>query len=237
MKKNNMQLFILPYAGGSTFTFRKLAERINKDVDVIPVEYPGRGLRAKETLSTKSFESFFNDIVKYIYQYRIADIPFCLMGYSMGSILAYELLIQKKISGKIKHLFISAEIPPKDRALELQKLGPPTEDLILERVRGLGGLNERMMKDQRFKDIYIKPMLSDYRLLFDYSFCDYQRKIEVNTTFFYCEKDTPLSDIKKWSNLLDGTFDFHEFGNNHFFINQHYKEIAKVINYHLSRYL
>lgn len=73
-------------------------------------------------------------------------------------------------------------------------------------------------------------MLSDYRLFFEYRFGGHNEKINVDTTFFYCEKDTTFADVLKWNELIDGLFDFHELGENHFFINQHYEEIARVIN-------
>ena len=58
-------------------------------------------------------------------------------------------------------------------------------------------------------------------------------KIRTYTTFFYCEKDTALTDVQRWEELLDGEYDYHELGKNHFFLNQHYVEMAQVINHHL----
>ena len=148
----------------------------------------------------------------------------------MGSVLAYEIISRKGLGGELSHLFISAEVSPKDRSLELRKVDNPTEERILERARKLGGLDVRMLKNKRFADIYIKPMLSDYRLFFEYRFRGHNEMIKVDTTFFYCEKDTAYSNVKKWNELIDGQFDFHELGENHFFINQHYEEMAKVVN-------
>ena len=201
---------------------------------MVTVEYAGRGTRAKDNLASSIWE-LLEDAIKYCNDRRIPDIPYSVMGYSMGSVLAYELVARKAIEGELRHLFISAEVSPKERSLELRKVVNATEERLLERAKKLGGLDERMLKNKRFADIYIKPMLSDYRLFSEYQFSDYSEKVTVNTTFFYCEKDTALADVQKWNELIDGSFDFHELGENHFFINQHYEEMAKVINDTLCR--
>lgn len=153
----------------------------------------------------------------------------------MGSVLAYEMVARKALEGKLRHLFISAEVSPKDCSLELRKVENSTDERIFERARTMGGLDERILNNKRFADIYIKPMLLDYRLFFKYRFCDHKKKINVDTTFFYCERDTIFADAQKWNELLDGQFVFHELGENHFFINQHYEEMARVINDTLCR--
>jgi len=229
---SNLQLFILPYAGGSIAAFKRLTDLIDERVDVHTVEYAGRGTRAKEPLAEEIW-SLLDDAAKFISDRRDKRVSYALMGYSMGSVLAYEMLVQKKIPGELTHFFISAEVSPKERALELRKVENPTDERILERARRLGGLDERMVSNKRFADIYLRPMLSDYRLFFQYQFRDRREKIHSDTTFFYSEKDTARTDVEKWQELIDGEFDFHEFGVNHFFINQYYKEMADVINHHL----
>lgn len=234
MQNKKMQLFILPYAGGSIAAFKRLTDLIDNRIDVVTVEYAGRGTRAKDAIASSIWE-LLDDAIAYCRERRNPDVPYSVMGYSMGSVLAYEMVARKALEGELRHLFISAEVSPKDRSLELRKVKDPTEERILERARSLGGLDERMLQNQRFADIYIKPMLSDYRLFFEYRFGNYNEKINVDTTFFYCEKDTALTDVEKWNELIDGQFDFHELGENHFFINHHYEEMARVINDTLCR--
>lgn len=229
MPNKQVQLFILPYAGGSIAAFKRLTDLLDDRIDVVTVEYAGRGTRAKESLASSIWE-LLDDAIKYCIDRRNPDVPYSIMGYSMGSVLAYEIISRKALGGDLRHLFISAEVSPKDRSLELRKVDNPTEERILERARRLGGLDERMLKNKRFAEIYIKPMLSDYRLFFEYRFGEHDEKINVDTTLFYCEKDTAYSDVEKWNELIDGQFDFHELGENHFFINQQYEEMAKVIN-------
>ena len=234
MKSNPIQLFIIPYAGGSIASFKRMTELIDERIEVVTVEYPGRGTRIREPFAD-SIWSLFDDAVEYINMRRNKTVPYYLMGYSMGSVFAYEMLIQNKLYGELKHLFIAAEISPKNRALELRRVKCPTDDEILERARGLGGLDDRILADKSFRDIYIRPGLSDYRLFFDYRFKNHGQRIKVNTTVFYCSKDTEFDAVQEWEKLLYGDFDYHEMGKNHFFINSCYKTMAEVINDHLKK--
>ena len=207
MRDKQIQLFILPYAGGSIAAFKKLTDLIDSHVEVVPVEYPGRGTRAKEPLAS-SIWALLDDSIDYCLARRYTSIPYAVMGYSMGSILAYEMLSRNAFSEEPNHLFISAEVSPKDRALELRRVQNPSEERILERVKSLGGLDERLLTNKRFADIYIRPMMSDYRLFFDYRFTGRNKKLQVDTTFFYCENlifmssaiiiSLSISIIRRW---------------------------------------
>lgn len=234
MSNVQMQLFILPYAGGSIAAFKKLTDFIDNRVETITVEYPGRGTRAQEPLK-QSINDLLDDAISYCQERRNPQIPFAIMGYSMGSILAYEIIKHNMIEGELKHIFISAEISPKYRSLELSKIDDLTDEGILDRARRLGGLDERILLNKRFVDIYITPMLSDYRNFFGYRYVESREKIRTDTTFFYCKNDTPKEDVEKWRELIGGKNQFYEYGTNHFFINQYYKEMAKVINETLCR--
>lgn len=233
MPDKNLQLFILPYAGGSIASFRRLSNLLCESVDVITVEYPGRGERSKEK-PVSGFWNMYEDALCYVLERRNERIPFCLMGYSMGSILAYEMLARNRIPGCLKHLFIAAEVSPRGRALELRQADHPTEEELIGRAKQLGGLDERMLMNPRFREIYLKPMLADYRNFFEYRFTEVSGRIMTDATFFYCEKDTAYHDVKEWEELIDGQYDYHELGDNHFFINQHVTEIAEIMNRHFK---
>ena len=194
MPDKKLQLFILPYAGGSNTSFRRLSALIDEWVEVITVEYPGRGTRAKEPYST-GFWDLFEDAANYIRKRRNANIPFCLMGYSMGSILVYELA-RYNIPGILKHMFIAAEVSPRGRALELRQVDNPTEEELIERAKQLGGFDERMLMNPRFREIYLKPMLSDYRNFLEYRFTEASGRITTDTTFF-----VTVQSLQLWTSI------------------------------------
>lgn len=237
MPYKQMQLFILPYAGGSIEAFKRLTDLIDDRIDVVTVEYAGRGTRAREPLAS-TFDELFNDSVSYAVSKRNEEIPYAILGYSMGGIFAYEFLKREVLKGINRHTFICAETSPKERASEFSKVNNPSDSLIMERARKLGGINERLVENERFYNIYMKPMLSDYKLLFNYRFQHQaNKKVRSDVTFFYSERDTPYKSLENWGELIEGNYDYYQFGDNHFFINQYYAEMASVINLHLMSFL
>lgn len=229
MQDKSIQLFIFPYAGGSIASFKRLTDLIDRRIEVVTIEYPGRGTRAKEPLAG-DLKEMLDDAVEYCRVRRDADVPFAVMGYSMGCLLGYEMLVKNLLSGDLIHFFLAAEVSPQTRALELRQEEDPSEERVLERAKELGGLDVRMLGSKRFREIYLRPMISDYMHFFEYRYLDHKRKIRSDATIFFCEKDTARKDVREWEHLIDGCFDYHEIGNDHFFINQHYKEMADVIN-------
>ena len=143
MLNERIQLFLLPYAGGSAASFRKLTDRLDDRIEAIAVEYSGRGARAREPLA-HSFREMLLDAEEYCLARRKDELSYAIMGYSMGSIMAYELTARKRLPGEQKHLFLAAEVSPKDRAIELRKVKNPTNERILERARLLGGFDEEV---------------------------------------------------------------------------------------------
>lgn len=229
MPSKEIQLFILPYAGGSIASFKKLTDLLDPRVEVITVEYAGRGTRLKDALAT-SFDEMFEDAVNYCTSRRNQDIPYAVLGYSMGSVISYEMLSREKLGENLRHFFVSAEIPPRERRYELDSVTDPTDEWLIERAKELGGLDERMLGNKRFMDLYVRPMISDFRHLFEYSYKENDKIINCDATFFYCETDTPKDIMRKWEDCISGDYEYHEFGDNHFFINSHYGEMAQVIN-------
>lgn len=99
MQNRKMQLFILPYAGGSIAAFKRLRDLIEDRIDVVTVEYAGRGTRAKEDLASSTWE-LLDYAIAYCRERLNPDIPYSVMGYSMGSVLAYEMVARKALEGK-----------------------------------------------------------------------------------------------------------------------------------------
>src|SRR5580693_7148326 len=101
-----LRLFCFPYAGGSAAVYREWARYLPSPVEVVPIEYPGRGGRLSEPafkVLPELLEALHPEIVPLL------DIPFAFFGHSMGASVAFELSrILRKQNGILpKHLFVS----------------------------------------------------------------------------------------------------------------------------------
>lgn len=223
--RKSVQLFILPYAGGSAAAFKGLAGLLSSEIDTVIIEYPGRGRRIQE-LFADSWKMLVEDTKLQILDRRNRNIPFAVLGYSMGTALAYEL-IQHGLEEKPVHAFLCAR-GAGDRFDK--SAGMATHEEFILEMRMLGGIDKRIENDMRLIKYFTKPAYEDYRLLQEYIYQAELGMPECNFTVFYCEKDTPYSEVAMWKTRTTGTVTFHEMGKNHFFLLSDAEKMADVIN-------
>lgn len=228
-----MQLFCIPFAGGSKSAFQELAAYIDSKIEVIMLEYPGHDSRVREPFC-ENMDQVVADISEQIMRQRDDSVPFSLLGYSMGSIVTYELLhkadCQKGIlDSKPVHLFLCANEALSHYHPHIDIRGMTREKMIEILVK-MGGIDERIQNNQRFLNIFLRPIIADYHIICDYKFENDGFKPQVDCSVFYAAQDISYEQVQDWNTLISGNVDFHEFGRNHFFIRDCAAEMAETIN-------
>ncbi len=228
-----MQMFLLPFAGGNSLSFKKFLPLIDKRVEMFTVEYSGRLNRADEGFINDHNE-FLNDVAEQINNQRNIKIPYALFGYSLGSMLAYELLSKNIIEGKSLHVFICAKGSPFYTPADYGNVDYESDDFTKE-IFDLGGVDSRILSDKRFLEAYMRPIRADYVIWGQYRYKG--GRIPCNATAIYSEFDIAATGVKDWSLVVDKDIDFFDLGRNHFFINEHLNDVADIVNSHLNFYL
>src|SRR5690349_18687727 len=85
-----MQLFLLHFAGGSTYSFDFLKKHLKTDIEFLPLELPGRGKRSTEKL-IKTKQEAIEDYLSQILKLRNGS-PFIVYGHSMGATLGLSVV-------------------------------------------------------------------------------------------------------------------------------------------------
>ena len=230
--RNKTQLFCFTYAGGNTSFFNEIEAEL-PEIELVKLEYAGHGERHKEP-----FYNDFNELSIDLYNgfkksYQGGDYAF--FGYSMGSISMVEVLRQVLKSGiqKPTHVFLSAHEPHTKSEL----LGFKTDELnewVKERTIKFGAVPERLIDNKVFWRTYMPMYRADYTIIGKYDFDSLDLKTEIPATIFYSEEDTPYEEMKKWDKFFTGLNDYHGFEGGHFFIKEHYKEMADIIRNRLG---
>ena len=221
-----IQLFILPFAGGSAAAFDKLIRCMDKRVETIALEYAGHGNRKQESFY-QDYQSMLADVEEQICRYW-THLPYSILGYSMGGNLAFDLISGNKMGEKPVHAFICARDAVYQRGLSYSYHLLSDADFS-EKMISLGGIDKRIAANSKFLSIYMKPIREDYRLLSQFQYQE-GSVIPCDTTIIYSKQDMPYERVKGWSKLSKGMVDFYEMGNNHFFIFEDYRKIADIIN-------
>lgn len=108
-----MRLIAIPYAFGNANIYCELFDRLTPELKKSAVEYSGHGRRFSDKLFS-SMEEIVDDVYKQVKAVISHDEEYCLLGYSMGGLVAYELYY-KMLSCKEKlpiHIFIMGTPEP-----------------------------------------------------------------------------------------------------------------------------
>lgn len=106
-----MILFCIPGASASAMMFIKWRKMFDGNVEVCPVELPGRGLRFRDALIS-DMKLLARDLYRQI-EKRL-QTPYAILGYCLGSIAAYELYgeINRNGAPPPKHFFLVSGATP-----------------------------------------------------------------------------------------------------------------------------
>ena len=229
MKK--VKLFCIPYAGGSAVVYNQIKKYLDESICFYPIELPGRGKRFKEELI-----SDMNLLVEDIYNQikdDLDEIPYAFFGYSMGSIIAFELCykIMERKGISPRHMFFCARESPHINIYKKERMHDLSFDEFKSRILKLGGTNEEIFENKELREIFVPIIKSDYKALDNYEYLEKPEKIECSFSIFNGLKDKyTLEDMKSWSIHTKGKINLYNFDDGHFFINNHGKEIADIVN-------
>ena len=224
MKK--VQLICIGYAGSVAANFNFLVPYFGENILLSIVEYRGRGRRSKES-AYKDNNEMAADAAEQLIAIREPELPYAVLGYSMGAQVVYEIFAQKLIKEMPVCIFLAAHEPP-DVDCFGKNIDLENDTAFLENIKAYGGMDERLLQDTRFASIFISRMKADFALLKSYQFRGEYDKFPAEVVMMYCETDTPFEKIQGWSRFSN-VIRFYEMGQSHFFFKTHTEEFCKII--------
>lgn len=223
-------LYCLANAGGSATMYLKWKKHISEFIELRPIEIPGRGKRIGEPLL-----SSIDDIVNDIYLQMINDVdksPYAIFGYSMGSLVGYELYRKLKQKGHRlpTHFFASSfEAPPYIPKKEPTYHLPDKE--FKKEVLKYNGFPQELMNDESLMNYYLSVLRSDFEAIDTYQYLNAESLIQSNVTVLYGEDDNvSLYKMEGWKYLTEKKCILHKFKGGHFFIDNHLEEVITIVN-------
>lgn len=223
-----IKLFCLPYAGGSGNIYNQWQQHINNNIEIFPIELAGRGRRFNEPLFD-NIDLMTEDVYNKIKD-LIEESPYAFFGYSMGSIIAYEL-IRKIEMLNLKppmHAFFSAKAPLqlyyKNENIHLLE-----DNKFITEIMELGGTPKEIFENKELRDIYMEILKCDYKAAESYV---YQNgNINCNISILYGKKDDKIAEqIHEWAKLTNCSCTFYSFEGGHFFMHKELDKITNIVN-------
>lgn len=224
---------MIPFAGGSCYSYRPLEQLLEGDFNTQVLELPGRGGRIMEPF-VKNLPEAMDDIYRQI----IIDdgSEFALFGHSMGAILSYLITIRLNEEGKQlpKHLFLAGHRAPVCTQRSPLKHKLPKDEFISE-LQKLEGVPTQLLEDPEAMDFFEPVIRADFGVIEGY----YQEKIKKVpvpiSIFMGSEDDITTEEKEKWKEFTSKKFTLHEYKGGHFFIYQYKVQIMGIITESLER--
>ncbi|MFD1433512.1 thioesterase II family protein [Kroppenstedtia eburnea] len=226
-----IKLFCLPYAGGSaTAIYGRWKKYLHPQIECFPIELAGRGRRFAEPLYTTwkhAVEELF-DLVKP----HLDGSPVAFFGYSMGSILAFELAHKMKDWNEQDpvHLFLAARAAP-NRQRNRPNIHHLPDRAFLDEVMKMGGTPEEILKHQELLHLFLPVLRADFKMTETYE-CP-AKKVELHcdlSALGGVEDRISREDLLAWSSYTKGNTSVHLFDGSHFFIHEHTEGMIHLIH-------
>lgn len=227
---HKIRLFCIPHAGGSATSFISWKKLLNDAVDLHPIELRGHGKRNEEPLY-KSISDAVNDLYAIISP-LLDDLPYALLGHSMGSIIAYELgrKIQQNNRPEPIHMFFSGRYPPYLKECEIKIHTLNDEQFIREFVK-LGGLSAEFLENEALMN-YMTPILhADCEIVENYLIAQeiVQFKCDISILTGTYDHTCKKEELERWKECTQQKCTIYSFDEDHFFLHKQKNDVIKVI--------
>lgn len=221
-------LLCLPFAGGGAGAYRDWIAALAPEIDVLPIQLPGREERFIERPFNR-IAPLLAALVPVVAPVAAAR-PYALFGHSMGGLLAYELAVALANRGlPPTRLFISARQAPHipERTEPIHALPEPE---FLERLRALNGTPDYVLDNPDLMAI-ISPILRADLALAETYVAPHRAPLAVPINVFGGRDDEEVTEeeLRAWSIATTAPTELHYFPGDHFFIESRRDEVLACI--------
>jgi surfactin synthase thioesterase subunit len=212
-----LRVFCFPHAGGGASAYRQWGAALPPEVEVCPLELPGRYARLREP-AYESMSRLIDDVVEVMLP-RL-DQPFVLFGYSMGGLIAFELAraLRDRLRRSPERLIAAARPAPDTpySAADIHRL--PQAQLIEEISRRWGGLPPALLGEPEMLELSLQVLRADIALLTAYEFQAGQPlDCPIDVLGGSGDPSVTVEDLERWAQHTTGPVSLKLFPGGHFF--------------------
>ncbi len=203
------RLFCLPPAGAGASLFYPWIDASTPDIEVCPVSLPGREDRLREPLP-QSIPALADALAPVLAP--LLDRSYAILGYSMGALLAYELVLRWRAAGLSQPdmlLALAARAPTVAFRRE-----PPMHLLdkaaFRKMLEELGGTPSEVLANEDAMSLFEPILRNDLRISESY---ERATAVVLDCTIHavHCRRDTLVqeADVAAWAGCTRKQFHMH----------------------------
>ena len=227
-----LTLLCAPYAGGGPSLFRDWPTLLPREVEVWALQLPGRAARLDEPPI-----SDLREIVEAVAR-RLAprlDRPYAVFGYSMGALLAFELvrLMERSHRRGPDQLYVAACAAPQLRERKRGICGLPDDEFDAE-LRDMAGTPAEILDNPELMDLLRPTLRADFQACETYRYLD-EKLLACPIEVYGGDADPDVSpaELTRWSELSSSQTRVSLVPGGHFFIHSAPGSVLRMLGAHL----
>jgi medium-chain acyl-[acyl-carrier-protein] hydrolase len=222
------RLFCLPSAGRGASMYLPWVRLAPPEVDVCPVQLPGRESRFSER-PINEMAVFVEALSHAVRTYF--DRPFALLGHSMGALIGFEVArcLWRKFGMEPVYLFVAAHRAPQlpDR---LPRIAHLPQDEFLDELRRAYGTPEPDSESAELMEVLMPLLRADFELCEAYTHVAGD-PLTCPIAVFGGLDDVTVTreELDAWRQQTRSSFSHRSLTGGHFIIDEHPKEVLRSV--------
>ncbi|MBI2893046.1 MAG: thioesterase [Deltaproteobacteria bacterium] len=215
-----LRVFAFPYAGGGAMvTFRGWAQALPKEVELCPVQLPGRENRLRER-PIGELAPLIDELVRALGP--LFDRPFAFYGHCLGALIGFELARRLRRDGRREpvRLFVSGQRAPQvGYSEEVRRVYHLSDDELIDELRRLGGVPEEVLADREFMGEMLPTLRADFGICGRYVYPP-EPPLASPISVYGGAGDIKITEqtLDAWREQTTGGFSLRMFPGDHFFV-------------------
>ncbi|HEX2949106.1 MAG TPA: alpha/beta fold hydrolase [Armatimonadota bacterium] len=219
-------LFLLPHAGGASFSYAPFRRCFPQTLDVRPVDLSGHGTRLSEPL-LDTIPAMAADILAH-HLSTVPD-PYILFGHSMGATLAYEVCCQALIAGLPlpAQLIVSGRQGPAIVETRRRSMLPSKE--FRAHLKNLGGISDEVLAQPELMDMFEPIIRADFAAIETY--VPSSSTLLPIPVLVLAGRDDEVTDdeLMAWQQITTVPITIQRFPGGHFYLFEHAQQVADIV--------
>lgn len=222
-----LRLLCFPCAGQGASAYRPWQRLLAPDIDVVPVQLPGREGRATEE-PYRAMDRLMDGLLPVLREQTRG--PYALFGHSLGAMVAFEAARRLEAEGRAPvRLTVAAQRPP-----HVPSERAPLHDLPYAAFMTMLGLYGQvpveLFDDRAALDLAATGLRADFALVETYTPArDPRLTCPVTALAGLADGSIPPASMRGWQAVTEGQFTFRPVPGGHFFVNERTEEIVGLL--------
>ena len=221
------KIFCFPYAGGSSTLYEGSLGALKEAFDVIALDYSGHGTKFGLPLN-ETMEALVEEVYKEVAGPLSKEEAYCMFGYSMGSVVAYEIACRLRDDGyKIPRMMFLASMEAPRNIPKDEWIHQLSDEDFSKEMLNMGGVDDELLSDPLMMKVFLPIIRSDFEI---FELFDPQKYDVLNTKalIMYSEEDISKDRICRWDDVINDV-EYICYPGGHFFIYEKCNEVVEEI--------